>query len=64
MSTPRTYRVVKQPIFRKWGINEYPSGEMIYGGFETREDAEALANVLRAAAGHRIEQEPADRSAK
>lgn len=56
-ATATLYRVVKQPVFRTWGINEYPSGRMIYGGFATKEDAEGLANVLRAAAAHRIEEE-------
>jgi len=52
-----TYRVVKQPIFRTWGINEYPSGRMVYGGFATKDDAESLADVLRAASSHKIEFE-------
>ena len=53
---PVTYRVQKAPMLQTWRIVEYPSGIALYDGFATRDEAEALANVLRAASGYAVKE--------
>lgn len=52
-----TYKVQRVPMIQAWRIVEYQSGKTLYTGFATRDEAEALANVLRAASSYREKED-------